>query len=340
MSPDLENKDSTRKGWIADLGGTNVRFATVSEAGIHDERKLKCADYKNFKTAIKTYLDGINTPDKLDRAAICVAGPVDGDEFTMTNNPWEFRFSDIKQEFGLETLYVRNDLAAIARGVKHLRADDFRCIHASMNKPVDTIAIVGCGTGLGMAGFVPNTSGEDRAPEVIAGEGGHVTFPVMNKREFDILEILQKRYHHVSAERVCSGKGLRNIYESLLHIERIDRPDATPEEIVAMARVKKDPVAEEALSIMIDILGRVASNLAITLGSGGGVYICGGLGVELMKDTVRDRFLVSFMNKGRFRSYLERIPVYVIEHPTPAFHGLRADVLRNMRMGDQALQAF
>ena len=66
----------------------------------------------------------------------------------------------------------------------------------------------------------------------------------------------------------------------------------------------------------------VAGDLALTLGARGGVYIGGGIVPRLGDAFTRSRFRACFEDKGRFRTYLEAIPVFVIHTVvSPALRG-------------------
>ena len=72
------------------------------------------------------------------------------------------------------------------------------------------------------------------------------------------------------------------------------------------------------------MLGTVASDLALSLGALGGVYIAGGIVPKLGPAFAASGFRRRFEDKGRFAAYLAATPVFVITHPLPAFVGLGA----------------
>ena len=64
--------------------------------------------------------------------------------------------------------------------------------------------------------------------------------------------------------------------------------------------------------MFVEIYGAVAGNMALQLKTTGGVYVGGGIApglVSLMKGRF---FIENFLDKGRFRGWLERIPVRLI----------------------------
>lgn len=314
-------------GLIADIGATNARFALAGPDGIHDEQILKCEDYPGLFEAAEAYLHKLGRP-AISKASVAIAGPVKGDRFEMTNHPWTFSVSGIKEKLGLQVFHVINDFEAVALGVPHLKAgEDYRQLGPGAAEPHAPIGIIGPGTGLGVASLV----WDGKAYCTVPGEGGHVTMAAKTQREFDVFQwLLGKKYHHVSAERVCSGKGLANIYHALRGLDgRADLPELAPEQISAKALSGECALCAEALDMMMGFLGRVAGNLALTIGAFGGIYIAGGIVLRLGDYFETSQFYEEFLAKGRFRDYLLPVPVFVIHNEFPAFIGLHADMMRD-----------
>ena len=307
---------------IADIGGTNARFALIDDAGRAGEaRILRCADYPDPVAAAEAFLDATAPTSRPKRGAIAVASPVAGDRVTMTNHPWSFSVEDVRRRLGLDALRVINDFEAIALAIPHLGGDDLYRVGGGDPVPDMAVAVFGPGTGLGVSALVPTAEGW--AP--LATEGGHVTMAACNEREAAVLALLRRDHGHVSAERVISGPGLVNLYLSLSALEglRAD-PAATPDEVSRRAAEGASPAAAEALEMFCAMLGTVASDLALSLGARGGVYIAGGIVPKLGPAFAASGFRRRFEDKGRFADYLAAIPVFVITHPLPAFVGLSA----------------
>ena len=309
-------------GLIADIGATNARFALSDGVNYRDEIVLKCADYPTPAAAVRAYLEQAYAVMP-DCAALAVAGPIHGDDVRMTNHPWSFSIAGLKAELGLNRLIVMNDFEAVALGVPHLLPEQVSPIGpACPVREYAPIGIIGPGTGLGVAALVPDGRG-DYIP--VAGEGGHVTAAAQTRREYDVIAVLHDKYRHVSAERVCSGKGLVNLYEALRLLEgRADLPDLSPEDIAARAVGRTCPVCVEALDLMLGFLGNVAGNLALTLNAFGGIYLAGGICLQLGETFMNSRFRSVFEAKGRYEDYLKDIPTFLILHPFVALVGLNA----------------
>lgn len=312
-------------GLIADIGGTNARFALADENGFYQEKVLQCADYSGIVEAAKAYLAGING-DKPTRGAFAIAGPVTGDWFEMTNHVWKFSVKETQEALSLQSFALLNDFKAIALGVPHLKGSDLIQVGGDQ-KPQEggTIAVVGPGTGLGVASLF----WDGKQYRANSGEGGHVTMPAKTQREFDLFRTLRYKYRHVSAERVCSGKGLVNIYNAIRILDGHEEiPERTAEQISECAINKTCAVCEEALDKMMGFLGMVAGDLALTLGSFGGVYIAGGIPAKLGEYFFSSRFRKEFEAKGRFDSYLKQVPTFLITHPFIAFVGLQHYIMQ------------
>ena len=302
---------SSEAGLLADIGGTNARFALQAQGGSPASvRVLHSADFPSLESAAKSYLAGVGARPK--RGAFAVASPVTGDRIEMTNHPWSFSIDAMRERLALDDLVVVNDFEAIAWSIPLIPRDQVRRIGGGEAVAGAPVAIIGPGTGLGVAALI------DGRP--VASEGGHVTLPATDAREAEAIARIRARLGHVSAERALSGPGLCNLYRALGNGG--EPPD--PDEITRRALRAAEPRAKEALDMFCAMLGTVAGNLALTLGARGGVYIAGGIVRKLGEYFTGSRFRDRFEDKGRFRDYLEPIPVYVIEAEMPALLGLAA----------------
>jgi glucokinase len=308
---------------LGDVGGTNARFAVYGEdRHIRRVRVMPVDDYATLGEAIEAYLsaEGIRTP--LRAAALAVASPVTGDAVTLTNHPWSFSISKLRGDLQVERLEIINDFTANALAVPHLKPEERVGIGGGKPVPETPIAVLGPGTGLGMSGLIPAKG----TWTPLAGEGGHATMAAIDDQESEVLARLRRRYGHVSAERVLSGQGLVNLYETLAGIAGVTAEAYTPAQISDRAIGEEEPVCRAALEMFCAMLGAMAGNLALTLGARGGVYIAGGIVPRLGATFVGSRFRERFESKGRFRPYLSTIPTFVITAKEPAFLGL-AEIL-------------
>ena len=306
---------------LADVGGTNARFAWQDEAGapLTDVQVLPGADYPTLQDAIRRYLDGLGRGAP-GAAAIAIANPITGDQIRMTNHHWSFSQAAVKAEFGFATLRLLNDFTALALALPDLPAHERRQVGGGAGEPGQAVGLVGAGTGLGVSGLVPDGFG-GWVP--LEGEGGHVTLPAHTARERLVMDGLVRRYGHASAERVCSGQGLVDTCALLCEADGVTASAlATGAQVSDAALLSGHPQALEALHIFCAMLGSVAGNLALTLGARGGVYVGGGIVPRLGAWFDTSPFRARFETKGRFKPYLAELPVWVITSPqSPALLG-------------------
>ena len=305
---------------IADIGGTNARFALAAPDGrISAERILSGAAYPDLIEAAAAYLRDIPEP-RPRRAAVAVATPITGDWIQFTNSPWSFSTEAARQALGLERLVILNDFTALALALPLLGPDERRAVGGGMTVEKAPIALLGAGTGLGVSGLV--WSGNHWIP--LEAEGGHVTFSASDAREWAVYQVLQQRFGHVSPERLLSGPGLVNAYTALAEIQGWRAENLAPADITDRAMAESCPHCIEVLELFCGALGTAAGNLAITLGARGGVYIGGGIIPRLGQLFDRSSFRARFETKGRFSAYLAAIPTWVITAANPALRGAAA----------------
>jgi len=306
---------------VADIGGTNVRFALIAHPGASPcaLRSLRCADYAGPREAMQAWLaeTGAALPAV---AGFGIATPITGDEVAMTNHPWRFSVAALRAALGLQRLRVVNDFTALALGLPGLAMEACERIGGGEAQPGAAIGLLGAGTGLGISGLIPAPGG----PVPLQGEGGHVSLPASTPREAQVVAWLAARHGHVSAERVLSGPGLLALYAALCELDGVPAEALTAEAVSARGRDGTCPHCAEALSIFCALLGTVAGDLALTLGARGGVYIGGGIVPQLGAFFAQSSFRSRFEAKGRFQPYLARIPTWVIHSPHVALIGASA----------------
>ena len=239
----------------------------------------------------------------------------------MTNGHWAFSIAALQRELGFERLVVINDFSALALALPGLQPSELRQLGGGAAVAGAPRALIGPGTGLGVSGLLAGDAPGRWLP--LQGEGGHVTLAASNPREAAVVQVLRNEFGHASAERAISGQGLEALYAAVCRLDAI--PGSTPlpaAEVSRRALAAIDAQCVEALDLFCGFLGIVAGNLALTLGATGGVYIGGGIVPRLGEGFTRSRFRACFEDKGRFRSYLEAIPVFVIHtEVSPALLG-------------------
>lgn len=305
---------------VADVGGTNARFATVGATAHQLDRIeiLRCADYDRIEDAIDAYLL-LHDIESLSEVCLAVAGPVDQDLADLPNNHWAFSRRALELSLGVP-LTILNDFTAQVLCVDVLQPDELQWFGTP--RPVDPgiRAVLGAGTGLGVGIQMPNR-------DVIPSEGGHAGFAPVNDHEIEIFRVLQQRYRRVSAERLLSGPGLENIFWANRQIERpdpsADRETRSARQIAQMA-AEGDRLAQRTVHDFFDILATFAGDIALFTWSTGGVYLSGGVVRKLSAFLDTGRFRARFEDKGRFTRFCETVPIAWITHEYPGLLGCAA----------------
>jgi len=304
------------KALVGDIGGTNARFALVSPGAttLEQVQVLPCRDFDNLDVAVRHYLQATGS-EEVRQSCMAFACPVQDEHIKLTNAHWAFDKGAMKQRLGLEMFKVVNDFTAMALGVPHVAAEQRFQVGGGKALADRPALVMGPGTGLGVSGLVPSSAG--LVP--LATEGGHVDLVATDDREMAVLLHLRNRFGRVSAERALCGEGLENLYQALQALAGNPERTLAASAITAAALAGSDTVAVETLDLFCALLGRVAGNAALTLGALGGVYLCGGILPRIETFFRGSRFRHCFEDKGRMRSVLEPVPVWVV---TEAYTGL------------------
>jgi glucokinase len=305
---------------LADIGGTNIRFA-LYERGVAGPVSISpVAGRKDPLDAISAFLAAQRHGRAVRHALFAVAGPVAGGRIVLTNHSWEIDAETIRKALGFSSVSLTNDFEAVAWAIPRLAPGDVVPVGAGAAAPGQPIAVVGPGTGLGIACLVQDA----RSPRVIASEGGHASLAAFDDREAAVVAILRERFGHVSAERALSGQGLVNLYGAIAALDGAEVPERDAAQITAAALADACPVSRAALDMFCAMLGSVAGDLALIFGARGGVYVAGGIIPRFADYLARSEFRRRFEAKGRLAGYMTAIPTAVVIHPCPALQGLEA----------------
>jgi glucokinase len=313
-----------------DIGGTHARFALAEVGGgrvlsLGETVTLHTCEHASFQTAWEAFGAMIDQP--IPRAAaIAIAGPVSGEVIKFTNNPWIIRPALIKERLNVDAFTLINDFGAVGHAVAQAEPSHF--IHlCGPDQPLTkhgTISIIGPGTGLGVAHLYRFPGGYHVQPT----EGGHIDFAPLDAIEDAILVRMRKRFTRVSVERIVSGPGLVEIYETLAAIEGRPVPQIDDKALWALGMAGDDSLASAAIDRFCLSLGSVAGDIALAQGGFGGVVIAGGLGLRIKDMVLRSGFDERFRAKGRFAELMASIPVSLITHPQPGLFGAAAAFAR------------
>lgn len=294
-----------------DIGGTKTLLRRVvtegSERNTIAEQRFESAAFTSFEDMLSTFVS--EYPGAIDAACFAVAGPVLDGHAEITNLTWDIDTVELQRRFPIGKLALINDFYAVALGVPLLGDADLRSLQRGTRVSHAPIAILGAGTGLGEANLVHDGSKWN----VVPSEGGHADFGPQDERQAGLYLSLQKKYGHVSWERVLSGMGLVNIHNFLAGQDR-DYDEAIPGEIAALA-AQSDKIAGHTFEMFVDVYGSEAGNMALRVLARGGVFLAGGVAARNIERFTDGRFATAFVRKGRFEALLREIPVDLITNP-------------------------
>jgi glucokinase len=305
-----------------DIGGTKTDLAIFTpEAGPRKplvRKEFPSGQYPSLEAILREFVDGVDGP--IERACFAVAGPVIGGQANITNLTWVVDLESLKRELGLEDVVLMNDLQAIALAVPILQPDELATLNEGEAAPGGAIGVIAPGTGMGEA-FLMWTGTRYQA---YPSEGGHADFAPGDELEIGLLQYMLERFSHVSIERVCSGRGLPNIYDYLRDTGHAPEPPEVAAElataqdrtavIVEHALHPTNPceLCEATLDTFIAIFGAEAGNLALKILSTGGVYLAGGIPPRILSMLQNGRFVQAFLRKGRLSELLSHMPIRVV----------------------------
>ena len=293
----------------ADIGGTSTRLRLVHGAETLDEKDYSSQDYPDLNSILDNFIKA-NSPVDLQSACLAVAGPVRDGTARVTNLPWEVHESLISEDFTIPQVRIINDFEAIGYALAILPPDDFYELQAGSPDSVGTRALIGAGTGLGVA--IVTRCGERW--QVLPGEGGHVDFAPRTAEQQALLDYLQQQSARVSVEMLLSGPGLERIYEFICTQNGINPGSVrrTAASISSTALIGRDPLAVKTLDLFVEIYGAQAGNLALTSLATGGVFIAGGIAPKILSLLKRGRFIEMFSDKPPMSELLHSMPVRVV----------------------------
>lgn len=304
---------------VADIGGTNARFAiSDGDGALHELRVLHAAKFPKIEEAVAAYFAALNRPQP-NQACFAVACPAKGAEIKFTNSSWRFVKEDLRRHFKFERFVVINDFEALAASVPVLKGPQLAELRPGTPDPTSVSLVIGPGTGLGVGAYVP--AGKS-AWAVISGEGGHVGFAPHTDQEIRLWQRMREKYGRVSAERVLNGAGLVNVYHFMADeagraAGEIDAPE------ISRRALEGEDVAINAVLMFFEMLGNVTGDLAMAFGSRGGVYIGGGMTPKLLDFARRSKLVERFLDKGRVAAILQTMPISVILEERAALYGVR-----------------
>ncbi|QLA17546.1 glucokinase [Desulfolutivibrio sulfoxidireducens] len=297
----------------ADIGGTHSRFGHFLS---HADGRIEPAHSLWLSTreaaSFGDLLAALGGPDfplrpaDADAAVFAVPGPMSGPVGGMgtassracrfANIGWDMDLDRDGPRFGLDKAALVNDFAAQAQAFRTPLAAEATSVLPGRYDARKVRAVLGAGTGLGMAALIPLAGG---GHQVLSSEGGHASrsFRLEERDYFRFLaEASGEPYPR--GDVVLSGFGL-----SCLHRFLTGR-DLPPAEVAAELNPESETTAWFA-----GFYGRAARDYALTVLAGGGVYISGGVAANNPFLVTHPRFAREFHDSPTMAGFLSGIPV-------------------------------
>jgi glucokinase len=247
-----------------------------------------------------------------------MAGPVRQGQGRITNGRLVLSERALTSLLGCPARLV-NDFYALAASLPALK----KLQQVGGGAPADGAkAVLGPGSGLGMAALVPVPGGW----QVVPSEGGHADLAPGSPLELELLSVLQQSGETVCWETVLSGPGLVRLYRAVRTLWGLSpaadsEPEATPEWVARQGVGAADPLCHQALEMFFGLLGSAAGNLALTMLATGGVYVGGGIVPRLAEFAAASPLRRRFEERAGLSELVAGIPLYLILDEQPGLVG-------------------
>lgn len=318
------NEATQRRFFVADIGGTNARFA-VAQGNERDGytvdqvKRYHNEDFAQLHDAAEAYFSEIEGP-KPARGCMAIAGPINGHDIRLTNSTWRLKPKHLAERLGMDKLCAVNDFAAQARGAPICPPDQRVSVRKGIAKPHSPMIVLGPGTGLGLGILVP-VNGK---LHVIPTEGGHAAFSPGTDEEAKVWQFLHREHGFVSWELLLSGRGLVNIRRALAAEAGEKWFPVKPSEITDGAVKDPESLCGRTVALFCSALGVYAGNAALMTGAQGGIYLGGGILPKIRDLFEKSDFRLRFAQRGPMSQYVENIPVWLLLADTTPLLGAAA----------------
>ncbi len=321
-----------------DIGGTNARLALFAgptgKPVAH--AAFKSAAYTSLESVAREFLGA--KAKRVKSATFGIAGPVIDQRCVGTNLPWVVDARVVSRKLGIARVTLLNDLVALGFGALTVPRSKLRLLQgASLPKKAGAnLAILAAGTGLGEAALVWDE--DHHVP--LATEGGHTDFAARTPLDWELYAWLEKRFGHVSYERIVAGPGFSTLYDFFLEAKGVGESRENAEQIASatdrnvaildLGLAEASEPAARAVELFARVYGAEAGNLALKTLPTGGVFLGGGISAKMADRLARGPFLEAFADKGRFRPLLEKMPVAVVLDSQIGLAGSRLHASRKL----------
>lgn len=301
---------------LADVGGTNVRFA-CARGGVIDgalTRRYVNDDYASFDAVLDAYLAHAEVKT-VEALTIAVAGPGDGVTARLTNRDWHFDTVALSADHAAKRVDLLNDLSALGYALDSLGAEGMRPVLAPDVPPPHQVQrlVVGIGTGFNVSPVLSHEGGVT----CLLAEAGLGSLP--SRLRGPLEAYLGRRADWVRCvEDVISGPGL-----SRLHAEATGVAAITAREVIERAGAG-DAAACASRDVFANMLGEWVQDLRLLYMPTGGIYLAGSVVRALLDSAAGDLFIAAVTGQPTVKSTLPPVAISLITQDEAALLGCLA----------------
>ena len=327
-----------------DMGGTKTLLALYGLNNgrlqtLHQER-FRSSDWSSLEPMLQAFIS--QRPAEIPapgHGCIAVAGPVRNRTAKITNLPWQLKEEDLAAAASMQQLELVNDFGVLIYGLPHFEADQQVVLQDGLQDQ-GPVAILGAGTGLGMARGVKT----GRGLLSLSCEGGHREFAARTEEEWQLACWLKRDLglERLSVERIVSGTGLGHVANWMLsqpHAQNHPLRDMAsswrsntaadfPAQ-VSRSAMEGDDLMHHALQLWLSAYGAAAGDLALQELCTGGLWVGGGTASKQLDGLKSETFLAPMREKGRFKEFMGGLKVTAVIDPLAGLFsaGCRARML-------------
>ncbi len=333
--PDRNMQEKIEKELIlaGDIGGTNANFAIVQRSNegftILRETVVPSDTIDDFtRTSSKAAASLTGKSETIARCCICAAGAVKDNSCTMTNQSWKVDGTAIGSALEVPTIVI-NDFLALSYSLPLLNVHNPEQImplpHTDGSLPEPrggSYAVIGAGTGLGVAHLIHTGSGYVAVPS----EGGHVDFPAYDAETRELAEFLTRKYAGwPGTECVLSGQGISNIYDWIRTtvsgtgdeiLQKIDQLPPKKRPALISKNADTNLHCGRVMQLFTRIYGQFAGNTSLNFLPEAGLFLAGGIAQKNIGHLLKENSFMKYFENNynpKMKEIQHRIPVYLIK---------------------------
>jgi len=299
-------------GWrlVADVGGTNVRFARAHDGNeLQERRSYPVSRFPTFLLALRAYLNETGGADGCAGAAIGAAGRIAAGKVTLTNLAWDISEKEVAAEVGAPSTLI-NDVQAVAFSLPALSQADLLPLDPLPHDFTEArrALVANIGTGFGASTLIRIRDGWTSCPS----EAGHMSLNFMDWGGNNL------KQQFTSVEHVLSGRGLCNLHAAIANTAPCDSPASI------IARAGSDTHCAAALRLFTQVAGNVLGDLVLAVAAWDGVFLFGSVAKGVAQAGDLSILRQAFEGTGRMSGWKKQIPLALIGRDDAAMVGLAA----------------